>query len=219
MPRRLLFAGLLNALLLCGWGGVFAALMCPHAAARAAEAALHECCRARLTHKAAQPTSTHCHARADEPDGAHEAHDGAQRSPDDAHIQDGAAASHGAEHGAQSSQPSRGAEQVSRPSHVTAHAAREGRAGGGLVREGPRAARAVQSSAGCAHCVGQPEQPNAPAKARGGEGSRREQSRPAPHDQAPNGFSPASFAPSVIPVQGSPPGTSRLHVLLNVFLI
>jgi hypothetical protein len=205
MLRRLLFAGLLNALLLCGWGGVFAAVMCPHAAARALDAAPHECCRARLARKAAQPASTHCHARADEPGGAHEAHEGAQSSPDGAHVQDGAAASHGAEHGAQSSQPSRGAEQVSRPSHVTAHAAREG--------------RAVQSSAGCAHCVGQPERPNTPAKARGGEGARREQGRPVPHLQAPTEFSLASFAPAVIPMQGSPPAAARRHVLLNVFLI
>jgi hypothetical protein len=218
MPRRLLFAGLLNALLFCGWGGVFAALMCPHAAARAADAEPHECCRARLARKAAKPTSTHCHAPSDEPGGAHEAHGGAHRSHDGAHVQD-ASVAHDAEHGAESSQPSSGAEQVSQPSHGTAHAARGGRAGGGLVREGARTVRAVQSSAGCAHCVGQPEQPNAPAKARGSEGARREQSRPAPRAQTPNGFSLASFAPAVIPVQGSPPGTSRLHVLLNVFLI
>ncbi|HEU4596848.1 MAG TPA: hypothetical protein VFS10_17055 [Pyrinomonadaceae bacterium] len=187
MLRRLTFAGLLNALLLCGWGGVFAAVMCPHASARAADAAFHECCRARLTRQAAPPSSTHCHARTNEPGDAHEAHDGAQSSTDAVHLQD-EAASHEADHGAQSSQPA-------------------------------RAALAVQSSEGCAHCVRKPERQNSPSKARGVEGARREQSRPAQQAQAPIGFSFASFAPAVIPVQGSPPVAGRLHVLLNVFLI
>lgn len=217
MPRRLLFAGLLSALLLCGWGGVFAAVMCPHAPARAANAGLHPCCRARLKQKAAPPTSPHCHKLTEAPDEAHEpardSHGGAPAR---------AAETHGAEHAAHVSRAPRLAGQVSRPSppsHGTAPAARGGRAGGGLVLEGARAARAVQSSEACAHCVSRPERRNAPAKARSGEGARREQSRPAPRAQAPASHSFASFAPAIIPVQGSPPAPARLHVLLNVFLI
>ncbi len=201
MLRRLLFAGLLNALLLCGWGGVFAAAMCPHASARAAHAGLHECCRARLAHKTSKPPATHCDTRAESASLAHDTH-GARGTHEETRAQDAT--------------PPRVSEH---PSHGTAHAAREGRADDGLVREGARAARAVRSSEGCAHCVGQPTRPNVPAKSRGGEVARRDQSRPEPRVHAPETFSFASFAPAVIPVQGSPPGASRLHVLLGVFLI
>jgi hypothetical protein len=202
MLRRLLFAGLLNALLWCGCGGVFAAAMCPHASARAARSELHDCCRARLTRKTAKPSSPDCHARAAEYSSV-------------THDEHGARAAHEGMH-AQVATPPPVSEH---PSHGMAHAAREGRADDGLVREGARAARAVQSSEGCVHCVGQPTRPNVPAKSRGGEVARRDQSRPEPRVHAPETFPFASFAPAVIPVQGSPPGASRLHVLLGVFLI
>jgi hypothetical protein len=218
MLRRLLSAGLLNALLLCGWGGVFAALMCPHASARAARGGLHECCRARLPREAAKPTSEHCHARAESPGDAHEAHDEARRSQDGETLQD-SSASHGSEHGAQISQTPHGGGHDSQHSQGADDGAREGLDDGGPFPGGAQAAWAVRSSEGCAHCVRKPERPNAPSKARGGEGARREQSRPVQHARTPPAASYASFAPAVIPVQGSPPAASRLHVLLNVFLI
>lgn len=212
MLRRLLSAALLNALLLCGWGGVFAAVMCPHAA----HAGAHPCCRARLKQKAEKPTSQHCHKQSEASGDAHEA---AQNSHDGARLHN--SDSHGAEHGAQQiSQTSHDTGHVSQPSHGTAHAARGERAEGGSVLEGARAAWVVRSSEGCAHCVGRPEKRDAPAKARSGEAARRElKSRPAPRVQAPTSASFASFAPAVIPVQGSPPTPIRLHALLGVFLI
>ena len=181
--RRLLCAGILSALLLCGWGGVFAAAVCPHAAT-------HLCCLARLKPKEEKATAPHCHKQSESRGDAHEA---AQNSHDALHT--------------------------SQPSHETAHAAREGRAEGGPVREGARAAWAVGSFGSCAHCVNRPERPNAPVKSSGVEGARREQSRPVRHVHAPQTPAFASFAPSVIPVQGSPPGSTRLHLLLGVFLI
>ena len=205
MPRRLLSAALLNALLLCGWGGVFAAAMCPHAAT-------HPCCRARLKQKAEKPTPQHCdtqpEASGDTHEAAHDSHDGARLHDTD---------SHGAEHGAQTSHD---AGHVSHPSHGTPRAARVERAEDSFVLEGARAAWAVQSSGACAHCVGRPERRDAPAKTRSGEAARRElKSRPAPHAQSPANFSLAYFAPAIIPAQNSPPNASRLHVLLGVFLI
>jgi hypothetical protein len=234
MLRRLFTAGLLNALLLCGWGGVFAALMCPHASARAARGGAHECCRARLRREAAKPTSAHCHARAETPGDAREAHGVAREGRDGATLQTSSAA-HGSEHAAHVSQTPHGGESqtphgdesqasdggegdASRPAQgATAEGAREGLNDGGPFHGAERAAWAVRSSEGCAHCVSKPERPNVPAKARGSNGARREQSRPAQHVQAPTAS--ASFAPAVIPVQGSPPAASRLYVLLNVFLI
>ena len=208
MPRRLLSAALLNALLWCGWGAVFAAVMCPHAA----NAVAHPCCRARLKPKAEKPTSPHCHTQTGASGDEHEA---AQNSHDGERLQD--ADSHGAEHLAQTSHDTG---HVSRPSHGTAHAARGERAEGGSVLEGARAAWAVQSSEGCAHCVRRPGKRDAPAKARSGEAARRElKSHPAPRAHTPTSFSIASFGPTIIPVQGSPPTPTRLHALLGVFLI
>src|SRR5688572_4982172 len=141
MLRRLLSAALLNALLLGGWGGVFAAVMCPHAA----NAVAHPCCRARLKPKAEKPTPPHCHTQAeasgDAHEAAHDSHDGARLHDTD---------SRGA---APSSRTSHDTGHVSQPSHGTAHAARGELAEDSLAPEGARAARAVRSSEGCTHCV------------------------------------------------------------------
>ena len=213
MLRRLLITGLFSALLLCGWGGAFAAVMCPHALARAAAAGTHACCRARMPGRAPAPEkkaakpSPHCHAQ-----------------PEQASSTRGARSAHGHE-----SQASRASEHGDRATHSAsheaeapleaAHATREDRAASRLLLDERGAAWAVRPSDVCAHCVGDSKRPTAPAKARGGEGARRVESRPEPRPQRPLPIVFASFAPEVIPVQGAPPGAARRHALLGVFLI
>jgi hypothetical protein len=204
MLRRLLLNGLLSTLLLCGWSGAFAAVLCPHAqAARAASVAgAHDCCRARAMKKAAPPTAQ-CHKQREMAKGAHAAHEA--RSVRGAHG-----------HQAQASLKLAHAAQASREA---AQRTRREQSDDGPVLEKERMAWAARAALDCTHCMGRPEPPNAPAETRGSEGSRRELIRPEPRAQRMAAFSFELFVSAVIPMQGAPPGAARRHVLLNVFLI
>jgi hypothetical protein len=203
MLRRLLINGLLSALLLGGWSGAFAVVLCPHERAASDAAGTHDCCRALSTKKAAQQAGSHCRKQAETAKGSHEAHKAQSLRVTHAHD-------------AQSPHAPERSLQVSRE---TASGAQERRPGGGLMRESQSAVSVVQAPGDCAHCVGRSEHGSAPAKARGGEGSRRDELYQEPRAQRASSFSLASFAPAIIPLQGAPPFASRRHVLLNVFLI
>jgi hypothetical protein len=86
------------------------------------------------------------------------------------------------------------------------------------VTAGPRASFARQT-APCGHCVWRSETPPASAKVRDREGPRRADEAPAASVRlaaAPAAFPRFAAAP---PARAAPPGATRLHVLINCFLI
>jgi hypothetical protein len=204
MRHRLLNACVAAALILGGWGGALASAVCRHARG-GGQASEHECCRARTKAGARKATlsstnsSTHSSTHSASPSSSSASARSARRDParqaPHCHAQSAPAAARDSE-----------AHADGEPREV-AHAAAGARAG--LARQ----------AAPCGHCVWRSGTPPATPKVRDHESPRRAVEAPAALVRLAS--TPAVFSrdTATAPARAAPLAPTRLHVLLNCFLI
>lgn len=194
MTRRLFNACVAAALTLGGWAGALASVVCPHAGGGARAAAPeHACCRAKARAKKQQ---TPAQTPAETPTQTH------ARRPTPR------GGCHAKAHGARAAKQHAAGLQHDAPA---AAAPREA--------AGERRVAAPRPAAPCAHCVSRPELPPAPARLREGEGARRETHATTWRAASPPPMFEPPRLPAVAVARAGPPGTNRLYVLVNRFLI
>lgn len=217
MRQRLLLIGITCVLVLSGWSGVLASVLCPHAGRSAVDVAgdkeiarteavevvvfstgdeTHDCCRIRLGGAASAHDSVP--DRHVSPQAPHDAHAQIQSASHDAHAATPSASP--------ASEPTSGDDTDA--AAETCHAAP------------PRDASLDAPTSSCAHCMGRPEQPTAPASARQASDERRISTGDIPPDRKMHAPTTSFFIPATSTRRRAPPtGRTRRHVLNSIFLI
>lgn len=190
MRHRLFIAFVTVVLTLAGWAGALASVVCAHAGGGAEAAGQgHACRRAKAGSQTQQRP-----AQTSAPTSTRYKMPGGR----DCHTKN--SGGHGAKHDAAGG-------------HSATHQTEEPRAAAG------RRAGVARANTPCAHCLSRPEPPPATARVRDREGPRREAGEPDARVQSVPSVVELARVPAVAAARGAPPGTTRRHVLLNLFLI